>query len=339
MKRNSPNPKIIGAFVTVMLALIVAMVMYFGTANFLNRSTHFILFFDQSVNGLQVGSAVKFRGVPVGEVRRIMIRAEGQHDESTAIPVVIKINQSRLENDLGVSRTAFAPESIHESLERGLVAQLNLESLITGQLFVEFSFEPEKTVSAQTHLAEVNGMVEIPTLNSSLDEITADVAQIIADVKELDLHKLSNNINNLLISATTQLDGLNTSQISSSITETADEIKVFVASEQFSQSVDAMRVAFEQVTATAQSFDLNDGPLSATIQTWTQQITDTLASLDNLTQDANALLQPGSDMRHEFESMLRELGRAARSVRLLSEYLERNPNALLTGRSEQKRKP
>ena len=96
MKRNNPNPKIIGAFVSLMLGLIVAMVMYFGTANFLNRSTHFILFFDQSVNGLQIGSAVKFRGVPVGEVKRIMIRAEGQREDSTAIPVIIEINPNHL---------------------------------------------------------------------------------------------------------------------------------------------------------------------------------------------------------------------------------------------------
>ena len=98
MKRNSPNPKIIGAFITAMLVLTITMVMYFGSANFLNRSTYFIVFFDQSVNGLQVGSAVKFRGVPVGEVKRIMIRAEGQREDSTAIPVVIAINRSRLEN-------------------------------------------------------------------------------------------------------------------------------------------------------------------------------------------------------------------------------------------------
>lgn len=317
-----------------MLVLIVGMVMYFGTANFLNRSTSFILFFDQSVNGLTVGSPVKFRGVPVGQVKRIMIRAEGQSAASTAIPVVIEINRSRLENDLGVSSEVFSPESIEDSLERGLVAQLNLESIITGQLFVEFSFEPEKTGETEKHLDEVNGMVEVPTLNSSLDQITADVAQIIADVKALDLQELNTNINELLVSTRTQMDELNTKAISKSITETADEIKNFVASEEFKESVLAMRGAFEEVRDTAESFNLSDGPLATAIDTWTKQITETLASLDNLTKDASSLLEPGSDVRYEFESMLRELGRAARSIRLLSDYLERNPSALLTGRSE-----
>ena len=328
----------IGAFVTVMLLLIVGMVMYFGSANFLNRSTQFILFFDQSVNGLLVGSPVKFRGVPVGEVKRIMIRAEGQREDSTAIPVVIEINRSRLENDLGVSRTAFAPESIHESLERGLVAQLNLESVITGQLFVEFSFEPAKAFSAETHIDHLNesiDIVEIPTLNSSLDQITADLAQIIADIKDLDLQELSQNINALIISATTQLQGLDTAAISTSITGTANEIQNFIASEQFKQSVDAMRIAFDQVSATAQSFNIEEGPLADTIDTWSAQITQTLDSFDRLSNEASALIEPGSDLRHEFESMLRELVRTARSIRLLSEYIERNPNAILTGRSQE----
>lgn len=321
-----------------MLALIVAMVMYFGSANFLNRSTYFILFFDQSVNGLQVGSPVKFRGVPVGEVTRIMIRAEGQSADSTAIPVIIQVNRSRLENDLGVSSSVFAPEFIERSLARGLIAQLNLESIITGQLFVEFSFEPEKSIIARTHLdpkSDHGEICEIPTLNSSLDQITADVAQIIADVKELDLQELSQNINALLVAATTQIEALDTQGISESITGTAEEIQSFVASDEFIRSVLAMREAFEEVRDTAASFNIEQGPLSATIDTWTAQISETLAGLDQLTHDASALIQPGSDVRYEFESTLRELGRAARSIRLLSEYLERNPNALLTGRSEE----
>ncbi|WPJ96381.1 MlaD family protein [Coraliomargarita algicola] len=335
MKRNSPNPQIVGIFVTVMLVLIVGMVMYFGTASFLNRSTHFILFFDQSVNGLQVGSPVKFRGVPVGEVKRIMIRAEGQGEASTAIPVIIEINRSRVENDLGVAQSVFAPESIQKSLDRGLVAQLNLESIITGQLFVEFSFEPGKALSTKTHLEEVNGIVEIPTLNSSLDQITADVAQIIADIKALDLQELSQNLNTLMTSATAQLEALDTQAINASITTTAEELKRFMSSEDFRHSVKAMRVAFEQISDTAQSFNLKEGPLAETIDTWTAQISQTLGSLDQLSNDASALIQPGSDMRYEFESMLRELGRTARSIRQLSEYIERNPNALLTGRSEE----
>lgn len=318
-----------------MLGLIVTMVLYFGTANFLNQSTYFLLFFDQSVNGLQVGSPVKFRGVPVGSVKSIKIRTEGQRADSTAIPVIIEINRSRLEKDLGVSSGAFAQESIQDSLDQGLVGQLNLESIITGQLFVEFSFEPEKAAATRKHLEEIGDMHEIPTLNSSLDQITADLAQIIADMEELDLDALNNNINGLLISARKMLDGIDSGGISASVTDAADQITDFIASEEFRGSIATMHGAFAEVRDTAKSFNLTDGPLARTVDTWTVQVTETLDSLDQLTADASSLLKPGSDLRHEFETMLREIGRTARAVRLLSEFLERNPNALLTGRSEE----
>lgn len=324
----------IGAFVTATLLLIVGMVLYFGTVSFVNRSTHFIVFFDQSINGLNAGSMVKFRGVPIGQVRRIMIRTEGQSEGSTAIPVIIEINRPRLERDLGVPSEVFTPEWMEASVERGLVAQLNLESFITGQLFVEISFEPDKAKNTQTHLEMAGGMVEIPTLNSSLDQITADVAQIIADIGDLDLQLLNANVNRLLVNAAEVLEGIDSADISRSITGAADEITRLVGSEAFESTLLAVRDTLESVRATAESYNLSEGPLGETIETWTAQITHTLQGLDAFANDASALLKPGSDTRHEFETMLREISRTARSIRLLSEYLERNPNALLTGRSE-----
>lgn len=334
MNRTNPNPRVIGAFVTATIVLIVVMVLYFGTASFLNRSTHCILFFDQSINGLTVGSAVKFRGVPVGQVRRIMIRSEGQSEASTAIPVIIEINRSRLEKDLGIPNDVFDSGWMQDSIDRGLVAQLNLESFITGQLFVEFSFEPDKMQDTQTHLDSPNGLVEIPTLNSSLDQITADVAQIISDVSALDLEELNENVNRLLVNAADALEGIDSEGISRSISGTADAVTRFVESDTFESSLLAARGAFEDVSETAKSFNLSDGPLSETIDAWTVQITETLDALEVLSDDASALLKPGSEARYEFETMLREISRAARSIRLLSEYLERNPNALITGRGE-----
>lgn len=334
MNRTNPNPKVIGAFVTAALLLIVGMVLYFGTVSFVNRSAHFILFFDQSINGLNAGSMVKFRGVPVGQVRRVLIRAEGQSEASTAIPVIIEINRSRLERDLGVPSEIFTTTWMEESVERGLVAQLNLESFITGQLFVEISFEPEKIKDTEAHLAVANGMVEIPTLNSSLDQITADVAQIIADIGALDLQMLNANVNRLLVNAADVLEGIDSVGMSRSITGAADEITQLVGSEAFESALLAVRETLETVRATAESYNLSEGPLAETMATWTAQITRTLDGLDTFANDASALLKPGSDARYEFETMLREISRTARSIRLLSEYLERNPNALLTGRSE-----
>lgn len=308
--------------------------MYFGSTNLLNRSTHFIVFFDQSVNGLNVGSAVKFRGVPVGQVERILIRAEGQRLDSQAIPVVIEINRSRLEEDLGVSDAAFDPYRIQEQLDLGLVAELNLESFITGQLFVDFSLQPEKSRLIQPHLEAANGMVEVPSLSSSFDEITSDIAQIISDFRQLDLYELSENINAVLVNAAVVLEGIDSEGISRSVTSAADEVAKLMSSEEFQRTLISVRGAFEELRDTAESYNLSDGPMATVVATWTEEITKTLNSFNSLSSDASALLQPDSNVRYEFEKMLRELSRAARSLRVLTDYLERNPNALLTGRKD-----
>jgi paraquat-inducible protein B len=332
---RKPQPKVIGAFVSVSLVLLVGLVIFFGSSSLLKQTTHFILFFDQSVNGLNVGSAVKFRGVPVGAVERIMIRAEGQDPNSTAIPVVIKIYRSRLENDLGASATAFEPETIQESLDQGLVAQLNLESFITGQLFVEFSFEPDDRKAFRRHQIGTDGMMEIPTLASSLDQITGDVAQLISGVGAIDLPRLNENLNKVLENATVVLAGIDSAAITESVTRAADEVTALVGSEDFKKTVVAIRDAFEEFKTTTVSFNMEAGPLADLIAQWTAKFSRTLEGVDHLTAEAGSLLEPDSNLRYEFETTLRELSQAAKSIRLLTDFLERNPNALLTGRPEE----
>lgn len=331
---RKPQPKLIGAFVSASLVLLVGLVVFFGSSSFLKQTTHFILFFDQSVNGLKVGSAVKFRGVPVGAVERIMIRAEGQDPDSTAIPVVIKIYRSRLENDLGVQASAFEPETIQDSLDQGLVGQLNLESFITGQLFVEFSFEPEKTKQFHMKSDGLNEMMEIPTLASSLDQITGDIAQLISGAGAIDLPRLNENLNTVLEHLAVVLEGIDAEGISHSVTEAADQVTTLFGSEDFKETIVAMRVAFEEFKTTSISFNMNKGPLADRLDQWAANFNRTLEGVDRLSIQAGSLLEPDSNLRYEFETTLRELSQAAKSIRILTDYLERNPNALLTGRPE-----
>jgi paraquat-inducible protein B len=332
---RNPNPKIIGAFVSASLVLLVAMILFFGSAGFLGRNVHFILFFDQSVNGLKVGSPVKFRGVPVGSVERIQIRAEGQDPDSRAIPVVIQIDRSRLEQDLGVSTASFGADAVLELVSRGLVAQLSTESLITGQLFVEFSFEPGKVQAFRPHLVGTNGMVEVPTFASPLDQITDDLVQLISNASAVDLKRLSENVNVALENLAVVLEGIDSKGISASVTTAADKVTAFVGSEEFDQSLATMRTAFEDVRSAAKSFNLETGSFGATVDIWTKRFGQTLDKLDGLTAQTTEIMEPESSLRYELENTLRELSRAAQSVRLFTDYLERNPNALITGRPDQ----
>lgn len=334
MNRN-PNPKVIGAFITAAGILLTALVLFFGSFSAFRIFDRFILFFDQSVNGLNVGSPVKFRGVPIGSVERILIRAEGQRPSSTAIGVIVKINRERLEEDLGGAETLFRPRSTEESIRNGLVGQLSLESFITGQLFVEISVEPERTVGFKPHLETDGDMVEIPTLGSPLDQITDDVVQIVTEFSSIDLEELSGNVNRVLENLATALGGVDSEGISVSLTRAADTVSDFIGSEDFSGTLEDLRSTLAAIRTTTASYDLENGSMGERLDVWTGQLTQTLSSLDRLAQRADALIEPESDLRFEMEAALRELGAASRAIRSLAEYLERNPNALIRGREEE----
>ena len=91
------NPARIGGFVLASLLLAVLGVALFGSGRFFERTEPFVCYFDGSINGLAVGSNVKFKGVPIGSVSEILLRFDESDDSaSVRIPVVIRIDERNL---------------------------------------------------------------------------------------------------------------------------------------------------------------------------------------------------------------------------------------------------
>ena len=60
------NPKLIGVFVIGGLALFVAALLFLSSRDLFTPKSIFVAYFQQSVNGLNVGAPIRFRGIPVG---------------------------------------------------------------------------------------------------------------------------------------------------------------------------------------------------------------------------------------------------------------------------------
>ena len=89
------SPAMIGAFVLGAVALIVIAILVFGSGRLFRQTRNFVLYFDNSVNGLRVGAPVKFKGVEIGSVKDIRLRL-GQGTASDKIPVIIEIDLKKL---------------------------------------------------------------------------------------------------------------------------------------------------------------------------------------------------------------------------------------------------
>ncbi|MCC5788964.1 MAG: MCE family protein [Opitutales bacterium] len=335
---NSVKPQWIGLFVTMGFAALVGLVVVFGGGMWRSDTHTFVLFFDQSVNGLHPGSSVKFRGVPVGSVERIALRVEGQKPESRAVPVLIKVDRRRLERDLGVGGEFLGEGSFEQTLRRGLCGRLNLESFITGQLFVELDFVDRHDLVF--HLAESHeSMREIPTVRSPFDELTADIVELIGDFEEVDIEALSRNLDRLLVSAANAIEETDFPRLAGEATRLLEQVNELLERQDIGGAIDSFGEASAAITALAGEAEKalralgEEGlPLGEDLLELAKNWSAAAEEVTRFTRELSLMLGDDSDFRFEAGESLREIGRAARSIRNFITYLERNPRALLTGR-------
>ncbi len=182
---RSANPALVGAFVLGALAILVAIILILGGGTLFERRVRFVVYFDESVKGLRRGANVAFRGVPVGTVKEI--RAEYALPTGTVeVPVVIEIDPQALSIRDG---RAVDERLLQRLVDAGLRAQLQLESLLTGQLYVALDIHPEAAPPRRHPEASYPEIPSLPSpwsrLRASLDELMVELPATVARAKEL----------------------------------------------------------------------------------------------------------------------------------------------------------
>ena len=165
------NKTVIGAFVIGAIALVVAGVLIFGSGRFLKERDSYVLYFEGSVKGLNIGSPVLFRGVKVGSVTDIRLRFDPE-DLTVYIPVVIEVEPDRFSKG---SNDKHPKQNVDLLVEKGLRAQLELQSMVTGQLMVNFDFQPDEPVNLTGIKSEY---IELPTIPSDMEKLSRTIENI-----------------------------------------------------------------------------------------------------------------------------------------------------------------
>ncbi len=158
------NRKLIGGFVVIAVGVMAASVVIFGSGDFFKEKREYVLYFEGSVKGLSAGSPVLFRGVQVGDVKKIVIRSDLKEDKAY-IPVFIEIYPDNFQIMAGGVKTKDWKNRLPELIKRGLRAQLVSESLITGQLAIEIDMHPDTPVVLKNLDKDYP---EIPTMPSTM---------------------------------------------------------------------------------------------------------------------------------------------------------------------------
>jgi paraquat-inducible protein B len=214
---KKPSPTLVGAFVVGAALLLVAAVAIWGSGRLFDRRYHYVCYFPGSVNGLKIGAAVKYRGVPVGQVVGMRIRFE-QPRTDTRIPVFIEMSGKRL-RELGAEQ-APTTKIVRELIDAGLRARLESESLVTGQLYVNLDMHPE--IAARL-LHVRGGYPEIPTIPTPLEEAEKSLTGLVAQLKTLDISSTARSLSSAI-------EGINVLVNTPSVARTIKELPSTVAS-------------------------------------------------------------------------------------------------------------
>ena len=180
MARKKSLYFVVGFFVTVGTISAVAMILWLGASKYLRTGVKYVTFFDESVQGLQVDSAVKYRGVEVGSVEKIHVAPDNR-----LIEVVIKVN-------------------LRKGTERNLVSQLKSAG-ITGIVFVELDNRDPKLPDRSPHIAFKTEYPVIPSQPSDTARIFSEIEDIYKEIVKIDFEGISKGLTAMMKSIETTL--------------------------------------------------------------------------------------------------------------------------------------
>ncbi|MBF0369075.1 MAG: MCE family protein [Magnetococcales bacterium] len=270
------------------------------------RKVSFVLFFNGSVRGLSIGAPVEFKGIKIGLVTDINL--EYDIGKSTfRVPVLVQIEPERV-REINSDGSPTGPGSdalLEELVARGLRARLTTGSFLTGQLFVELDLFPDAPILLTGGSKQYQ---ELPTIPSSIEEITASVTDFLKKIQALPLQKMSDELVEIL-------EGVNKSV---NAPEVLDSIK----------SLDA---ALKEIDLVAKNINKDVIPTAGELTKVLKAAEKTLKQVDQTFALVDKTIAPQSPLYYNVVDSAKELRNMARSIRAFVDLLERNPQSLLLG--------
>jgi paraquat-inducible protein B len=358
---------VIGAFTVGAAVLAVGAVLLFGSGRIFSDTQKYVLYFEESLKGLTVGSPVTLAGVQIGSVTDI--RVEFDLDElSYRAPVIIEVDRdtfARVRPSQDPARQArLDARRVSLLIEEGLRAQLQTRSFVTGMLQVALDFHPETEAKLTGGRA---GYPEIPTIPTTMEQLSRTLESLPIEELVTNLQQVAKGLDELvnsphlgntvaLLEETLQNLQAITGELGNSTEGVTVQVRAAIAdvrtvADSLNRQIEPLSSAaiatLEQGQRLLKSADettvprLNallehaDGRIDPLAAGLTKTIASAEATLDEATRtlrDVGQAAAGAPGVRQELTAALRELASAARAMRQLAEYLERHPESLLHGK-------
>lgn len=333
------NKIAIGGFVVGAFGLAVLAVLVFGSGKFFQQKSMHVLFFEGSVKGLNVGSPVKFRGVDIGMVKKIQLTINPD-DLEFFVPVYVEIFKNKISILGGQKLEKFDNDEAVDTLvtEMGLRAQLQLQSLLTGQLFINYDFYPETPIR---RMGLDKKVYEVPTIPTTLQMLTETLEQIVDDIRKANLQEIIDDIAQTAKGANELMNSPDMKESVKNLNIALKDVQKFVnradkLAENINGRIDTMADSFESTMDDTRKMVNNINsraePLAADIQETLAAVKSSFTEAEMLLVQAQKLIAENSKLRYEIMMTLESVSDASRSLEELTDYLQRHPESLITGK-------
>ena len=328
--KTKVSPAVVGAFALGAFALGVIALLAFGGVNLFSKPQRFVVYFDESIHGLDLGSPVKLRGVRVGRVADLVVRYDQAKNRSVVV-VTCEFSRNTLTDRAGAVIDVSDRGELQTLIDQGLRAQLGVQGLATGLLFVELNFVNPKEYPTDNRMIEVRYAV-VPAMPSAISEFQASASEILSKIRRIDFEGLTGELKLLLGDSRKQVAGLDLKGVSAQWQRTGAAIETLVASPEIKQTFVTLNATLVDLRATLAKLD---GQVAATGTDVQATLAQTQVTLQNFSATATTLrnfINAQQGLGEGAGEAFGKLAEAADAVQRLADFLERNPNALLTGR-------
>lgn len=265
----------------------------------------FVTYFEGSVRGLAPGAAVEMFGIPIGQVTDVALRFD---PDSGASRVAVRFEiqprrvltpeQMDVNNPLDVTRMLVA---------RGMRVQLHNANLITGQMVLALEFFPH---AAGAPVGREGDAIVVPNVAGGLDSLSSGLTDIVGRLQAIPFDDIGRNLNAALAGAAAVAAG--------------PELK---------QSLRALAATLASAQSVLGRFDSDASPAIRRLPEIAQSLQTAIDRFGRLAGSADAGYGQNSSFQRDLTRLMEQLTDAARSIRLLADFLDQHPEALVRGRT------
>ncbi len=316
----------LGLFVIISFILMCILFFVFGMFDFVNTKVPVYTLFQESVQGLESGALVKYRGVPIGKVTDITLSTA-----NNLIRVDMEVNLSKMRSDTQhernanpISETEFY-SYMEREIETGLRSRLELNG-ISGFKYIELDYHdprmPEKSPYTAPGLNK-EGFFYIPSEPSMMSGLRTGITETIAKLASIDYKQIAdklesaiNNTNKLLEDPNLKNMLANSEKLTNNLSQTVQSLNTAFTPQRFEELSAKTAATLEQVHELSKRLDKVIAE---------SKIPDTSASFRNAAISLR-------DSEHAFNTTLAKFNDTLDALDELIKTLDENPSSLLSGK-------